>query len=146
MEHFRKIFLVKQQPSNTSDQQIRLRIDSWWCPSRTPDGVTVTYGGLSIRKQQLRQFLNVILEILALNIQRLVSYSESRIKLTKQKLFSADCFCSFLPKFQIFWREIVRSPPLMALPSLCLDIAHNYFDCKAHLKNGCKSHNIYYQN
>ena len=96
----------------------------------------MTYGGLSIRKQQLRQFLNVILEILALNIQRLVSYSESRIKLTKQKLFSADCFCSFLPKFQIFWREIVRSPPLMALPSLCLDIAHNYFDFKDHLKMG----------
>ena len=142
MEHFRKIFLVKQQPSNTSDQQIRLRIDSWWCPSRTPDGVTVTYGGLSIRKQQLRQFLNVILEILALNIQRLASYSESRIKLTKQKLFSADCFCSFLPKFQIFWREIVRS----STPRLCIDIAHNYFDFKAHLKHGCKSHNIYYQN
>ena len=44
---FQKDFLVKQQPSNTSDQQIRLRIDSWWCPSRTPDGVTVTYGGLA---------------------------------------------------------------------------------------------------
>ena len=53
---FQKDFLVKQQPSNTSDQQIRLRIDSWWCPSRTPDGVTVTYGGLSIRKQQLDGF------------------------------------------------------------------------------------------
>ena len=55
---------------------------------------------------------NVVLEILALNIQRLVSYSESRIKLTKQKLFSADCFCSFLHKFQIFWRETVHHPIL----------------------------------
>ena len=93
------------------------------------------------QKTSIRRFLNVVLAILSLNIQRLVSYSESRIKLTKQKLFSADCFCSFLPKFQIFWREIVRSPTLMALPSLCLDIAHNYFDFKAHFKNGCKSHN-----
>ena len=28
MEHFRNIFLVKQQPSNTSDQQIRLIVTS----------------------------------------------------------------------------------------------------------------------
>ena len=98
------------------------------------------------QKTKIKWYLNAVLEILALKIQRLVSYSESRIKLTKQKLFSADCFCSFLPKFQIFWREIVRSPTLMALPSLCLDIAHNYFDFKAHLKNGFKPHNIYYQN
>ena len=145
MEHFIISLLKTASKHNWQIRVSTKRKDSWWCPSKTLDRVTLPGRGLSTRKQQWNGIWMWFLEILSLKI-RFVSYSESRIKLTKQKLFSADCFCSFLPKFQIFWREIVRSPILMALPSLCLDIAHNYFDCKAHLKNGCKSHNIYYQN
>ena len=65
------------------------RKDSWWCPSKTLDRVTLPGRGLSTRKQQWNGIWMWFLEILSLKI-RFVSYSESRIKLIKQKELEPD--------------------------------------------------------
>ena len=109
MEHFIKIFWLNNslQTQLTNIQKGHLMVsfkDSWRSHC--------DWWRAEHQKTTIKWYLNVVLEILALKIQRLVSFSESRIKLTKQKLFSADCFCSFLHKFQIFWREIVHHPLL----------------------------------
>ena len=91
MEHFIIIF-VKNSLQTKHNWWIRVstkRKDSWWCPSKTLDRVTLPGRGLSIRKLQWNGIWMWFLEILSLKI-RFVSYSESRIKLIKQKELEPD--------------------------------------------------------
>ena len=89
MEHFIISLLKTASKHNWQIRVSTKRKDSWWCPSKTLDRVTLPGRGLSTRKQQWNGIWMWFLEILSLKI-RFVSYSESRIKLIKQKELEPD--------------------------------------------------------
>ena len=89
MEHFIISLLKTASKHNWPIRVSTKRKDSWWCPSKTLDRVTLPGRGLSTRKQQWNGIWMWFLEILSLKI-RFVSYSESRIKLIKQKELEPD--------------------------------------------------------
>ena len=89
MEHFIISLLKTASKHNWWIRVSTKRKDSWWCPSKTLDRVTLPGRGLSTRKQQWNGIWMWFLEILSLKI-RFVSYSESRIKLIKQKELESD--------------------------------------------------------
>ena len=135
--------MVKQQPSNTTDQQIE----------RTPDG---DLQGLLTESLWLMEGWasennnSMVFECGSWNFSTKNSKTcfFFRIKnQTDQTDFIFSWLFLFIPaQISNFLAGNSPSPTLMALPSLCLGIANNYYYFKAHLNNGCKSHNIYYQN
>ena len=89
MEHFIISLLKTASKHNWPIRVSTMRKDSWWCPLKTLDRVTLPGRGQSTRKQQWNGIWMWFLEILSLKI-RFVSYSESRIKLIKQKELEPD--------------------------------------------------------